>query len=191
MVKRLKEENIWNIPNTLSIIRIIIALVLIYLVFAQIEIIPIVVLFAIGMLTDFFDGHFARRFKQKTEFGRKIDIIADRILLVGVMLAIILEFSIRGILAPADLLNIALIMSREIISLPFAILLLISGREIPHSRFIGKLTTFVQGIAVPIVLLSIFFDVGFSTYLAVITGIIGAVSAGYFIKDTLSEEVKR
>ena len=190
MVKRVKEENIWNIPNTLSVIRIMIALVLIYMIFAQAEIAPIIILFTIGMLTDLFDGHIARKFRQKTEFGRKIDIIADRILLIGVMLAIVLEFSIRGLLAPADLLNIALIMSREIISFPFAVLLLISGKDLPHSRFIGKLTTFVQGIAVPIVLLSIFFEIGFSVYLAAINGIIGIISAGYFIKDSLAEEVK-
>lgn len=187
----MRREKIWNIPNTLSIIRILIALALIYMVFAQIEIIPIVVLFVIGMLTDFFDGHIARRFNQKTEFGRKIDIIADRILLIGMMIAILIEFSIRGILSPAKLLEIALVMSREIIAFPFALLLLISGKELPHSRFIGKLTTFVQGIVVPIVLLSIFFEISFSIYLAIATGIIGAISASYFIKDSLAEEVKR
>ena len=187
----MKKEKIWNIPNTLSIARIIIALALIYMVFAQFRIISIVIVFTVGMITDFVDGIIARVFKQKTEFGRKIDIIADRVLLVGVMTAVVLEFTIRGIITPSNLLEIALVMSREIIAFPFALLLLISGREIPPARFIGKLTTFMQGIVVPIILLSIFFEIKFSFYLAILTGIAGVVSASYFIKDSLEARGKR
>lgn len=187
----MKRENIWNIPNILSIGRIIIAIVIIYMIFAQFDIIPIAIVFTIGMLTDFFDGIMARAFKQKTEFGRKIDIIADRILLIGVMIAFVIEFSMRGIITPPKMLEIALLMTREIFALPFALLLMLSQKKIPKVRFVGKVTTFAQGVSAPVVLLGIFYPVlSFSVYLAITTAIIGIVSATYFMKDSLKETQK-
>jgi CDP-diacylglycerol--glycerol-3-phosphate 3-phosphatidyltransferase len=186
----MKRENIWNIPNSLSVVRIIIAIVVIYMIFAQAGIIPIVVLFTIGMITDFFDGEIARKFKQKTEFGRKIDVIADRILLIGAMTAFVIEFSMRGIITPPKMLEIALVMTREIFCLPFALLLILSQKEMPKVRFVGKLTTFMQGISVTIVLLSIFYNLSFSIYFAAATAIIGLISAIYFMKDSLKETQK-
>jgi cardiolipin synthase len=38
------------------------------------------VLFAIACVTDWLDGHFARRWKQHSEFGRFLDPIADKLL---------------------------------------------------------------------------------------------------------------
>ena len=181
----MKRENNWNIPNTLSIARIIIAIVVIYMIFAQFDIISIVVVFTIGMLTDFFDGIIARAFKQKTKFGRKIDIVADRILLIGVLIAFVIESSMSGLITPPKMLEIALIMTREIFSLPFALLLLLSQKEIPKVRFVGKVTTFAQGISTPIVLLGIFFSFSFSIYFALATSILGLISAIYFMKDSL------
>jgi phosphatidylglycerophosphate synthase len=183
----MKREKRLNIPNFLSVARIIIAIAVIYMIFAQVDIVPIVVLFTIGMITDFFDGEIARRFKQKTEFGRKIDVVADRILLIGAMTAFIIEFSMRGIIAPPKMLEIALVMTREIFSLPFALLLVLSQKGMPKVRFFGKLTTFMQGISVPIVLLGIFYNFSFSVYFAVATAVIGLISAVYFMKDSLKE----
>ena len=184
-LKGVKKENIWNIPNSLSIARIIIAFIVIYMIFAEVDIIPIVVLFTIGMITDFFDGQIARNFNQKTEFGRKIDIIADRVLLIGTMIAFVVEFSIRDMITPLKMLEIALVMTREIFSLPFALLLILSKKEIPNVRFAGKLTTFAQGVSIPIILLGIIFNFWFSIYFAIATSIIGLVSAIDFMKDSL------
>jgi len=65
-----KKENIWNLPNLLTLFRIIFAFVAAYFIFAGFDIVYIVVAFIIGMLTDFFDGLVARTFNLKTEFGR-------------------------------------------------------------------------------------------------------------------------
>ena len=184
-----KKENIYNIPNLLTILRIIITFIVIYFIFAGFNIIYILVTFIIGALTDFFDGQIARRYHEKTEFGRKADMVADRFLMIGVALAFIIKLSIGGSTNGSYLLQIFLIMSREIISLPFGIVLFMSNKEFPHARMIGKWTTTLQGFAFSMVILSIYYPFwNFAIYLVIPTAIIGAISAGYYIRDVLSED---
>ena len=119
-----KDENIWNVPNTLTLMRVLITFITIYFIFAGYGVVTIVVLFVIGMLTDFFDGQIARRFNQTTEFGRRFDVVADRFLMVGVALAFIINYGLAGTLTRYHILQILMITSRELIGLPVAIILL-------------------------------------------------------------------
>jgi cardiolipin synthase len=180
----MKEEKILNIPNTLTALRVVLAFFIVYLIFTEVEIIPIVIIFVFAAFTDFLDGQAARRFKQETEFGRKFDIRADRILWGSTALAFLIAFSIRGLLSQIVILQLFLIMSRELISLPFSFAGARAKKEIPEARKIGKVTTLLQGFALPILMLSIFYSFfEFAIYLSILTGIVGAISASYFIRD--------
>ncbi len=68
-------------------------------------------LFAAAGLTDYLDGHFARRWKQQSEIGRFLDPIADK-LLVGAAL-FMLAASDR--ISPSAILPALVILSREIL----------------------------------------------------------------------------
>ena len=185
----MKKENIYNIPNLLTILRVIITFIAVYFIFSGFNIIYVIVAFVIGALTDFFDGQIARRYHQKTEFGRKADMIADRFLMVGIALAFIIKLSIDGDISKYIFLQIFLIMSREIISLPFSIVLFMSGKDLPHARYIGKFTTTLQGFTFPCIILSIYYSLfSFSIYLAVLTAIVGFISGLYFIHDVFACE---
>ena|SRR3989338_3170613 len=183
--KRLiKEEKLFNIPNSLTLLRVILTFFIFYLIIGKYSPLSIVVFFVIAALTDFLDGQIARRWRQQTEFGRKFDMIADRFLMIGTVFVLLINWSMEGILERKHILQIFLITSREIVSLPFALLGVWMNKDIPKVRFIGKLTTFLQGFAFPIILLSIsssFFD--FSIYLSWLTGIIGIFSAITYIRD--------
>ncbi len=48
-------------------------------------------IFGIAASTDLFDGFIARRFKQVTEFGRLIDPLADRALIITAIIALFLR----------------------------------------------------------------------------------------------------
>ena len=96
------------------------ALIVIYLILNDYKLIQIVIAFLIGMTTDFLDGQIARRFNAVTEFGRKFDMIADRILRIGTAVASVFYFSLNGVLNYSDVFQVFIIMSREIVSLPYA-----------------------------------------------------------------------
>jgi len=82
----------WNIPNILTIIRII-AIPLIIVVFH----LPIkhagaysAVIFALAGFTDWFDGYLARKLGQTSRFGAFLDPVADK-LMVAVTIILLVE----------------------------------------------------------------------------------------------------
>lgn len=180
-----EDEQIINIPNFLTVARIFLTFVVIYMIFTNAQIKTIVITFAIAAITDFLDGQIARRFGMVTEFGRKADIIADRFLWGGTALAFIFAFGLEGKLQPIHGAQILMIMTREIVALPFAVSTLFTGKGLPQTRFIGKLNTFIQGFALPALILSVqyksfsYLSVPLSIIL-VFTGITGAI---YYISD--------
>jgi phosphatidylglycerophosphate synthase len=88
---------VWNIPNILTLGRIVLAAGFFVLLGlydyahagAQALMGASFVLFVTAAVTDFFDGFLARRLKQLTAFGRIADPFVDKVLVVGtfVMLA--------------------------------------------------------------------------------------------------------
>ena len=181
----------WNAPNILTLFRIILTFVIIYLVLINAKIMIIVAVFVIAMITDFFDGQIARRFNMTSEFGRKFDMIADRFLMISTVTVIVIEFSLHGMLTSYELTQIFMIMSREAIAFPFALIYITSHMATPKVRFIGKLTTVMQAITFPMILLSTiypFFDI--SIYFAILTGIIGLSAGIAYITDIMIMESK-
>ena len=95
-----------KLPNKITMARIILSIiVLILLIFPldsvginipkiiingkiQVDIKYIIcgVLFLIGSLTDFLDGHIARKYNMVTDFGKVMDAIADKLLVNGVLI---------------------------------------------------------------------------------------------------------
>ncbi len=89
----------FNWPNVLSIFRIFLAVLvpILMLAFDTMEAHVLgFVLFLIASITDFVDGKLARRYNWITDFGKIIDSIADKLLVLGTMaaLAVVGMFSI-------------------------------------------------------------------------------------------------
>jgi phosphatidylglycerophosphate synthase len=174
-----------NLPNVLTISRIIITFIVVYMIFARYDIGATVALFVIGALTDLFDGWLARKYNWKSEFGRKADMIADRFLWIGTAMAFFIAYAVAGQLDLIHYLQIMFIMSREIISAPFAIAALLSGKPIPQARKIAKATTFIQGFALPALILSVYYPLWsyISLPLSLVLLITGLISASNYIND--------
>lgn len=183
------KENIWNVPNTLTAIRIILTFVTLYFIFARFDIIYVVVAFSVGMFTDFLDGQIARRFKLETEFGRKFDILADRFLMLSTVVGLLFASATMQYLSKFHVLQIFLILSREIISAPVFIIAYLAKKPLVHARYIGKVTTFLQGFAFPSILLSMDYKFfAYAPYLSLFTFVIGVFSAVQYIKDVKRED---
>lgn len=71
-----KKENRWNVPNALSLYRILALPFIIYTICtANRE--SFILLLSINLITDILDGLIARLFNLQTEFGAKLDSVAD------------------------------------------------------------------------------------------------------------------
>ncbi|MDV7142748.1 CDP-diacylglycerol--glycerol-3-phosphate 3-phosphatidyltransferase [Tropicimonas sp. TH_r6] len=102
----------WNIPNTLTILRLLAApaVMLVFLLLPR----PFadwvaLVLFVGASATDWFDGYLARAWNQQTKLGTMLDPIADKAMVIIALAAVIGLMGLNGlILIPA-----AVILFRE------------------------------------------------------------------------------
>src|ERR1700733_13695595 len=74
-----------NLPNILTCSRIVLALVLVILLEKSTEIgnVGAVIVFAAASLTDFYDGHLAKTRGLVSDFGKIMDPIADKVLILS------------------------------------------------------------------------------------------------------------
>ena len=180
-----KNYKIITLPTLLNISRVVLTFVVIYMIIVESNVVNIVVVFVIAALTDWFDGKIARKYNLVNEFGRKADVFADRFLWVGTAIAFLVFFGLRERLNYLYGIQLLLIMIREIITAPFAIAAFFSGVLFQHTRYIAKLTTFIQGFALPALLLSVYYHGWsyFSIPLSIVLGVIGFISGLYYIRD--------
>ncbi|MCD4797258.1 MAG: CDP-diacylglycerol--glycerol-3-phosphate 3-phosphatidyltransferase [Candidatus Cloacimonetes bacterium] len=83
-----------HIPNFLTLVRIALVPIFIWLSFickAEHHILWATIVFIVACITDFFDGMLARRFEVITNFGKFMDPLADKILVISALFSIALE----------------------------------------------------------------------------------------------------
>lgn len=80
-----------NVPNKLTVSRIGITFLLIWFLFvpAFFAKLAALVLFLLACLTDFLDGWIARRRGEISDFGKIMDPVADKILVLGIFLSFV------------------------------------------------------------------------------------------------------
>ncbi|HMQ66230.1 MAG TPA: CDP-diacylglycerol--glycerol-3-phosphate 3-phosphatidyltransferase [Arachnia sp.] len=80
--RRAETASNWNVPNVLTVIRIILVPVYVVLLFTAPEGVrwAAAIVFVLAMLTDLADGYIARRYNLITDFGKIWDPIADKAL---------------------------------------------------------------------------------------------------------------
>ena len=83
--------NLKNIPNFLTILRIVLIPSIIICIELGTEKYYWIalILYVTACFSDFFDGYLARKFDTESNFGRFLDPIADKILVVSVIIILI------------------------------------------------------------------------------------------------------
>jgi CDP-diacylglycerol--glycerol-3-phosphate 3-phosphatidyltransferase len=92
--------NIFNIPNLLSISRILAVPIFIVLMLepSPVRVLLAGIIFSLASATDWLDGYLARKWGQVTKIGKLLDPIADKIL---IMSALVILVEIRSDVVPA------------------------------------------------------------------------------------------
>jgi cardiolipin synthase (CMP-forming) len=137
-----------NIPNTLTITRIVIIPIFITsIIYNRYD--YSLYLFIIAALTDLFDGLFARLKNQKTALGTFLDPLADKFLLVTSFII----FSVYGWIP--KWLTITVISRDIIIIVGWLILYLIAGTSKVQPSILGKATIWIQSMLIAYILFDI------------------------------------
>lgn len=135
--KNTKKEIIFNLPNSLTALRLILAPIFMILLLNNKYVAAFVVVL-IASITDFLDGQIAKRFNMQTNLGRILDPIADKILIFFAILALLIKFSFPlwiGII----------ILSRDIIILLGGLLFFHKKKqEFLVPNIFGKVSTLFQ-----------------------------------------------
>ncbi len=92
----------WNIPNLLTLLRIVLIPVFVGIFYLPAGAIPehlinfsATLVFALASITDWLDGYLARRLNQTSAFGAFLDPVADK-LMVAAALIVLVEFGRVG-----------------------------------------------------------------------------------------------
>ncbi|MEI6413126.1 MAG: CDP-diacylglycerol--glycerol-3-phosphate 3-phosphatidyltransferase [Pseudomonadota bacterium] len=102
---------IWNIPNALTLLRVALIPVLagvFYLPFESARLLS-AILFTLAAVTDWLDGHLARRWGQFSAFGAFLDPVADKLIVAVALILLVQDDPTPWLALPA-----AVIVGREI-----------------------------------------------------------------------------
>ncbi len=86
-----KKENVLNVPNALTVLRMAMIPVYWALMLKEHSLAALIV-FVAASLTDLLDGYIARKYNLITDFGKLMDPLADKLMVLSVMLCL----AIRG-----------------------------------------------------------------------------------------------
>jgi CDP-diacylglycerol---glycerol-3-phosphate 3-phosphatidyltransferase len=193
--EEIAKEILVNVPNTITMLRLVFVFVFVYMLFSNYPRLHILFIFAIAAVTDWFDGFFARKLKQTSRFGARLDQVIDRIFTGIIVVAIIAYLYYRADnpinnIFLSDKYNvyalIFLCVSREIIGIPAVIIALFRKKGTYHVKYIGKVTTFIQSVAFGAIILGPILSFPIAVYLALITCFIGIFSGFDYLKYAVS-----
>ena len=153
-------KNTLNIPNTLSLIRVLLvpAFVLTLLLMRDVEIWGLVVpslIFLITAITDMLDGKIARKYNLITDFGKFIDPLADKFLVIGSQIAILAHLFLRGEITEGLVFVwvVLIILLRELAVT--SIRLVVAGKSgiVVAASIFGKIKTVSQVVCTLVIIL--------------------------------------
>jgi cardiolipin synthase (CMP-forming) len=172
-------EDVMNIPNILTVFRLILIPVFIFIFFSSStnSFYYSVIIFLLAGFTDFLDGYLARKYKLITKVGTVLDPLADKLMLITVLTCLVIKLYI-------PVWVVLIVSAKELFMILCGILLYKKGTIIPSSIF-GKASTIF--FYVSILILTFNEAVGlYLLYISVASTLIALVN--YFIVYTKNKD---
>lgn len=145
-----------NLPNKLTVLRIV--MIPLFLLFLCIPLplsdtvcrVAAVALFCLASLTDMLDGKIARKYNLITDFGKLMDPLADKCMVISAMLGILVYCpDMKYVLVWAA----AVVVFRELAVTSLRLLAASKGGEVIAAAWLGKVKTVTQIVCILTVLL--------------------------------------
>lgn len=170
------------ISNILSLTRVVLVIPIYYLLNLQTAMgsyLAVAVMF-LAALTDAYDGRLARKLKQRTDLGRVLDPLADKITIAGI--AIILAET-RGL----PVWFVVLIILRDVGIVVLSSFLVLRTRVMVESNMLGKITVTILGLTVVAYTVELSFS---EIFLYASIALLAASSVSYSIRMKRTSRVK-
>ena len=136
-----------NIPNILSVIRILLTPLFVIFLFRDFYNLALLI-FAIAAISDILDGLFARYLNQRTALGSYLDPVADKLLLTSAFIILAVVKMVPGWLA-------VIVISRDILIILGVVIFSIENVSLAiKPSFVSKCTTVAQVSTILFVLLN-------------------------------------
>ena len=129
---------VWNVPNILTLIRLLLIPVFV-LFMAQNRMTAALIVYVSASLTDLVDGYIARKFNQITDFGKLMDPLADKLMILSLMIGMLL----KGIVPVAA---IVLVILKDVLLIAGGVFLL-KRKKVVYSMALGKVAQFIIVVA--------------------------------------------
>lgn len=138
-------DRIATVPNAISLLRLACVPVFLWLLFGRDNRLGAALLLGGLGATDWVDGYIARHFDQVSNLGKVLDPIADKVLLVTGMIAILIDGSVPLVIFwPA--------IAREVLVAATTVLLGVLGARRIDVSWAGKCGTLLMMVAFPLFL---------------------------------------
>ena len=141
-----------KIPNIITVIRLILAFIFVYLFIQGTRNLEALIVFAVAAISDAIDGWLARRLKISSKFGENFDPIADKFLTIAAFVA----FALQGIV---EYWCVAIIILRDV-STTVLRYCFFSENKIPTSKTAKFKTVSQFTFIIMILLLKVFSEDG-------------------------------
>jgi CDP-diacylglycerol--glycerol-3-phosphate 3-phosphatidyltransferase len=125
--------NVWNIPNALTMLRLVLIPVFVVVFFntpREQDKVAAFIIFAVASITDMFDGMLARKLNQITDFGKLFDPLADKVMVVTAMVC-------QAIIGVFPWVAIIIVAAKELVML-FGGMFMLSKGVVVYSNYWGK-----------------------------------------------------
>ncbi len=147
-----------NLPNKLTILRV--CMIPLFMVFLCVPLglsdavvrITSAAIFVLTSLTDMLDGKIARKYNLITDFGKLMDPLADKCMVFGAMLGI-LVYDGCAPLRPVFVWAALIVMARELAVTSLRLIAASAGGEVIAAAWLGKVKTVTQIAAILVILL--------------------------------------
>lgn len=147
-----RTRNPLNLPNLLSLSRVAFLFVIAGLLFLPVKGagVSALALFLVAAITDWADGYVARKYKLITDFGKLMDALADKVLMVGMFVVLL---ALPGFLPWWSVFLVLVIIGREFLITGLRLVAASRGVVLAAERG-GKIKTVFQIVAVAVLMLA-------------------------------------
>ena len=138
---QIARRDFFYISNILSLFRLLLTPLIFYSI-RQPHYVSILIFGGLAVLSDALDGFLARRLNQRSDLGKILDPIADKIVIAAVLFALVLSKN-----STFPRLAFCIIIIRDVLILFGNGIVLYRVRTITRSNWWGKCTTFFLSVA--------------------------------------------